>query len=112
VLCVVRRRSLRRADHTSREVLSSACVRVCVSECDRDASIMKGPWPTEGCCTMEKMRIFFKNVLMFSAGLRKNKTRKIDVSDIDILCTTSRVTVKVVLASSLRVIRTILINIK
>jgi len=49
---------------------------------------------------------------MFSAGLRKNKTRKIDVSDIDILCTTSRVTVKVVLASSLRVIRTILINIK
>jgi len=49
---------------------------------------------------------------MFSADVRKHKTRKIDVTDIDILCKTFRVTVKDVLASSLTVIRTILINIK
>jgi hypothetical protein len=24
-----------------------------VSECDREASIMRRPWPTTGCCTME-----------------------------------------------------------
>jgi hypothetical protein len=25
-----------------------------VSECDREASIMRRPWPTRGCCAMEK----------------------------------------------------------
>ena len=25
-----------------------------VSECDREASIMRKPWPTRGCCAMEK----------------------------------------------------------
>ena len=25
-----------------------------VSECDREASIVRRPWPTGGCCTMEK----------------------------------------------------------
>jgi hypothetical protein len=25
-----------------------------VSKCDREASIMRRPWPTRGCCTMEK----------------------------------------------------------
>jgi hypothetical protein len=25
-----------------------------VSECDREASIMRKPWPTSGCCAMEK----------------------------------------------------------
>jgi hypothetical protein len=25
-----------------------------VSECDREASIMRRPWPTRGCCTMKK----------------------------------------------------------
>jgi hypothetical protein len=25
-----------------------------VSECDREASIMRRPWPTRGCCTIEK----------------------------------------------------------
>jgi hypothetical protein len=24
-----------------------------VSECDREASIMRKPWPTRGCCTMK-----------------------------------------------------------
>jgi hypothetical protein len=28
-----------------------------VSECDREASIMRGPWPTRGCCAMEKNNI-------------------------------------------------------
>jgi hypothetical protein len=26
----------------------------CVSECDREASIMRGPYPTGGCCVTEK----------------------------------------------------------
>jgi hypothetical protein len=29
---------------------------VCL-ECDRDASIMRRPWPTGGCCAMEMGRI-------------------------------------------------------
>jgi hypothetical protein len=24
----------------------------CVSECDREASIMRRPWPTRGCCAI------------------------------------------------------------
>jgi hypothetical protein len=29
-----------------------------VSECDREASIMRRPWPTRGCCAMgKKIRI-------------------------------------------------------
>jgi hypothetical protein len=27
-----------------------------VSECDNDASIMRRPWPTRGCCAMEKKK--------------------------------------------------------
>ena len=27
-----------------------------MSECDREASITRGPWPTGGCCAMEKKR--------------------------------------------------------
>jgi hypothetical protein len=27
---------------------------VCQTECDREASIMRRPWPTRGCCAMEK----------------------------------------------------------
>jgi hypothetical protein len=26
-----------------------------MSECDREASITRRPWPTRGCCDMEKM---------------------------------------------------------
>jgi hypothetical protein len=51
MLCVVRYRSLRRANHSSREVLPSV---VCLSQCDREASIMRRPWLTSGCCAMEK----------------------------------------------------------
>jgi hypothetical protein len=39
---------VRRADHSSRGVLPSWGV----SECDREASIMRRPWLTRGCCTM------------------------------------------------------------
>ena len=45
VLCVVRLRSLRRADHSSRGVLPSV---VCLNECDHESSIMRRPWPTGG----------------------------------------------------------------
>jgi hypothetical protein len=37
---------LRRADHSSRVVLQECGV----SECDREATVMRGPWPTRGCC--------------------------------------------------------------
>jgi hypothetical protein len=31
------------------------CYRLwCVSECDREASIIRSPWPTGGCCAMGK----------------------------------------------------------
>jgi hypothetical protein len=48
MLCVVRWRSLRRADHSSRGVLP---IVVCL-ECDREASIMRRPWSTRGCCAI------------------------------------------------------------
>ena len=54
VLCVVRQRYLRRADHSSRGVLPSV---VCLNECDREASIMRRPWPNKGCCAMEKKMV-------------------------------------------------------
>jgi hypothetical protein len=52
VLCAVRQRSLRRANHSSRRVLQTA---VCMYLYDREASKMRRPWPTRGCCTMKKM---------------------------------------------------------
>ena len=60
VLCVVR--SLRRADHLSRGVLPSV---VCL-KCDREASIMRSPWPTRGCCAMGKKNIVL-HILRVSA---------------------------------------------
>jgi hypothetical protein len=50
VLCVVRKRFLRKADLSSRGFLTQGGV----SECDREASIMRRPWPTRGCSAMEK----------------------------------------------------------
>jgi hypothetical protein len=50
-LFVVRQRSLRRADHSSRRFLTSV---VCATDCDREASIMRRPGPIRGCCTMKK----------------------------------------------------------
>jgi len=41
--------SVRRADHPSRGVLPSV-----MSEYDPEASIMRRPWPTGGCCAMKK----------------------------------------------------------
>jgi hypothetical protein len=40
--CVLLGRGLRGADHRS----PTGC---CVSECGREASIMRRPWPTRGC---------------------------------------------------------------
>ena len=31
-----------------------------VSECDRDSSTMKGPWPNGGCCAMVKRNVLLK----------------------------------------------------
>ena len=36
-----------------------------MSECDREASIMRMPWPTRGCCATKNTfndRFFYKNV--------------------------------------------------
>jgi hypothetical protein len=56
MLCVVRQRSLRRADHPSRGVLPTV---VCLAECDREAKTMKRPRSTRGCCAMEKKYLLF-----------------------------------------------------
>ena len=48
---------------------------------------------------------------MFSADVWTHKTRKIGKTDIDILCTTFRVIMKVVSATSLTIIQTTLLNI-
>jgi hypothetical protein len=48
-LCVVKKRTMRRADHSSRGVLPSV-----VYECDRETSIIRKTWPTRGCCAMGK----------------------------------------------------------
>jgi hypothetical protein len=45
---VVRYRSLGGAEHSARGVLASM---VCVTECDREASIMRKSWPARGWCT-------------------------------------------------------------
>jgi len=46
VCCECRVLSVRRANHSSRGVLPSV---VCL-ECHREASIVRKPWPTKGCC--------------------------------------------------------------
>jgi hypothetical protein len=46
VVCCVRWRSLRQADHLSRGVLRNV---VCLDECGREASIMRRLWPTAVC---------------------------------------------------------------
>jgi hypothetical protein len=43
------------ADHASRVVLQECGA----SECDREATGMRGPWPTRGCCAIG---VGFKNV--------------------------------------------------
>jgi hypothetical protein len=44
---------VRRADHSPRGVLLSV---MCITECDSEASLMRMPRPTGGCCTMVKKR--------------------------------------------------------
>jgi hypothetical protein len=39
---------LRRVDQSSRVVLQECGA----SECDREATVMRGPWPTRGCCAI------------------------------------------------------------
>ena len=82
MLCVVRYRSLRRADHPSRGVLPTV---VCLAECDREAKTMKRPRSTRGCCAMEKNTYClvkatnykfphqenFSNVLLLSASWKQ-----------------------------------------
>jgi len=47
--------------------MSASCKRLCVcvcvvrqrSECDLEASIIGGPWPTRGCCAREGGIVLF-----------------------------------------------------
>jgi hypothetical protein len=48
-VCVVR--SLSRAGHSSRGVLLTV---MCITEYDREASVMRKSWPTKDCCAMKK----------------------------------------------------------
>jgi hypothetical protein len=47
MLCVIRQRSLRRADHSSRGVLPAV---VCHWVCNLETSMNRRPWPALGCC--------------------------------------------------------------
>jgi len=51
VLCVIRQRSLRRIDHSSGGFHAGV---VSVTECYREASIMRRPWPIEAITTLKK----------------------------------------------------------
>jgi len=55
VLCVVRQRSLRRADYSPRGVLPSVCHRVKSWSLDR--WIMRRPRPTGGCCALGENKV-------------------------------------------------------
>jgi hypothetical protein len=39
---------------SGRSLLQRSPTQCGVSECDREASIMRGPWPTRNCCSMKK----------------------------------------------------------
>ena len=55
ISCVIRLRSLRRANHSSRGVRQIAMCRVC----DLETSIIRRPWYSLGCCG-RKNKIYFK----------------------------------------------------
>jgi hypothetical protein len=61
VLCVVRLRSLCRADHSLGGVLPNVVYR---TECDREASTVRRPWPTGGggCRAGRKKKILLKKL--------------------------------------------------
>ena len=63
MLFVVRQRSLRRADHSSRKVLPAG---LCL-ERDRESSTLRRPWPIGGCCDMVKKPL---DKSMSDAGFR------------------------------------------
>jgi hypothetical protein len=68
VLCVVRKRSLRRADHSSRGVLS---IVLSLTECDRESSTMRRPWSTGGCCVMVQKKILPMRRFRWPRGLKR-----------------------------------------
>jgi hypothetical protein len=51
IVCCQVERSLRRADHLSREVRPSV---MRLAECDHEFLTIRGPWPTGSCCVMLK----------------------------------------------------------
>ena len=59
------------ADHSSRGVFSGV---VCVTECGREASIMRRPWSIRGCCAMSR------KVTDFLVRLNRPALQFVDVS--------------------------------
>jgi hypothetical protein len=43
------------ASGSGRSVVQRSPTKCRVPECDREASIIWRPWPTKGCCAMEKV---------------------------------------------------------
>jgi hypothetical protein len=41
-----------------------------LTECDREASLMRRPWPTRGCCAMEKSVLLYGYLYDPSVGVR------------------------------------------
>ena len=55
-----------------------------VSECDREASILRGPWPTGGCCAIgRKLRLIVTeyNVVSRESNIHLNDGNSHDKSD-------------------------------
>ena len=47
-----------------------------VSECDREASIMRRPWPARGCCVIKEA----EHILLYEGGLSLRETTCIPLS--------------------------------
>jgi hypothetical protein len=69
LFCVVRQRSVRRADHSFGGILPSVCVCVCVCVCLIMCGLgtlkIMGPMPDLGCCATEKEKIIWPKITVF-----------------------------------------------
>ena len=59
---------MRGAGHSSRGVVPT----VVLPECDREASIIRSPWPTRGCCAMGKKLSLFYVILVLTKNVSDN----------------------------------------
>jgi hypothetical protein len=50
-----------------------------VSECDREAMVMRGPWPTGGCCATGGVVKNFEYVVQYGRCIREGAFRHLGV---------------------------------